>query len=226
VVVNPYHSANVASQVAGMIDRINFEEGDYIREGQVIAEIAAARYRLNEQRVDEKLKGLEVALGRLKEEARIKRELFELNAVTRQDLVKAESEAEITRYRVAETKRELELARLDLDSCKIKAPFTGYLAIKYKQPDEAVDRLEKVVSLVDSSKVHAVANVPEHLIPQFTKGTEATYVYSSDKKYDGVVDRVGKLIDPKSRTKRVYLLIDNAGSGLEVGMTGTLELAR
>ena len=47
-----------------------------------------------------------------------------------------------------------------------------------------------------------------------------------DKKFTGVVDKVGKLIDPKSRTKRVYLLIDNKDSLLEIGMTGSLKLVK
>jgi RND family efflux transporter MFP subunit len=225
VVVNPYRSANVGSQVGGIIDRIHFDEGDLIQEGQVVVEINPTRYLLNVQRAQEKLKALEAALTRSEEESKLKAELFEVNALTRQDLIKAETEAEITLHRVGEAKRELDLAVLDLESCTVKAPFTGYLAIRYKQPGEPVERLEKIFSLVDSSRVHAVANVPESLLSQFKKGTEAIYIYSPEKQYRGVVDRVGKLIDPKSRTKRVYLLIDNSEAGLEVGMTGALRLA-
>ncbi len=225
-VVNPYQSAHVGSQVAGVIDQFYFEEGDLVREGQVVLQIDPARYRLNAQRAEDKLKGLEVALMRLKEEVGVKTELFDLNALSRQDFIKAKSEEEIMRYRVGEARKEMDIALLDLQSCKVKAPFTGHLAIRYKQPGEPTERLEKVFFLVDSSKVYAVANVPEPLLSQFHKGTEASYVYSSKKKFKGTVDRIGKLIDPKSRTKRVYLLIDNSGAELEVGMTGSLQLVK
>jgi RND family efflux transporter MFP subunit len=225
-VVNPCQSAHVGSQVSGVIDQFYFEEGDLVREGQVVLQIDPARYRLNAQRAEDKLKGLEVAFKRLKEEAGLKTELFDLDALSRQDFIKATSEQELMQYRVGEARKELDIALLDVESCKVRAPFTGHLAIRYKQPGEPAERLEKIFFLVDSSKVYAVANVPEPLLAQFPKGTEAEYVYSSQKKYKGTVDRIGKLIDPKSRTKRVYLLIDNSGGELEVGMTGSLQLVK
>jgi cobalt-zinc-cadmium efflux system membrane fusion protein len=89
-----------------------------------------------------------------------------------------------------------------------------------------VERLEKVFALVDSSRVYAVAKIPEILISEFQKGTQAEFVLRPDASFAGVVDKVGKLIDPTSRTKKVYLLIDNADSQLEVGMTGTLKLVK
>lgn len=226
VVINPFQTAQVASQVSGIIDRIYFEEGDLIREGQVVLDLDPARYRLNVQRADEKLRGLEVALKRLEEEAELKTELFDLDATSKQEFIKSRTEAEIMQFRVGEAKKELELARLDLQACKVRAPFTGYLATRYKQPNEPTERLEKTFLLVDSSKVFAVANVPESLLSYFHKGTEALFVASPTAMFKGTVERMGKLIDPKSRTKRVYVLIDNADSRLEVGMTGSLQLQK
>jgi len=178
---------------------------------------------LTVQRAEERLRGLEVALKRADEEARIKKELLEVDATTRQEALRTEAEAEVARHRVAEAKKELELARFDLDSCKVKAPFSGHLAVRYKQPDETAERLERIFSIVDSSKVYAVANVPEGQLGLFPKGARAHFVSSGGKSFEGVVDKVGKLIDPRSRTKRVYLLIDNPGKELEIGMTGTLR---
>jgi RND family efflux transporter MFP subunit len=226
VVVNPYRSANVGSQVGGSIDRVHFDEGDFIKEGELVVEIDPKRYQLIADRAEERLKGLEVALKRAEEEVRLKGELLGLDATTRQELLKARAEMEVAQARVGEARRELDLAKYDLQCCKIKAPFAGYVAVRYKQPDETVERLEKVFALVDSSKVHAVANVPEILISEFPKGTKAAFTYSPEKRFSGTVDRIGKLIDPKSRTKRVYLLIDNSSGQLEVGMTGSLELVK
>jgi RND family efflux transporter MFP subunit len=226
VVVHPYRSANVGTQVSGVIERFHFDEGDLIQEGQIVAELDQRRYQLQAQRAQERLKAFQVALKRAQEEAQVKSEVFALDATTREDVLKAKAEAEMAQYRVGEAQKELELALFDLQACKVKAPFTGHLTVRYKQPDETVDRLEKIYSIVDSSKVHAVANVPETALSHLGKGSEAYFVYHADKKFKGTIDRIGKLIDPKSRTKRVYLLIDNSGTELEVGMTGTLKLGK
>lgn len=226
VVINPYRAANIGTRVAGVISQFNYEEGDFVREGELVVEIDPVPYRLAVQKSEDRLKQLEAAYDRAKDEARVKRELFDLGATTRQEVLKAEAEHEIAKYRVDEEKKVLELARFELDACRIKAPFTGYLAVRYKQPDETAERLEKLFAMVDSSKVHAVANVPEIALDQFPKGARATFALSHDQVFQGVVDRVGKIIDPKSRTKRVYLLIDNAAGELEVGMTGALQMVR
>lgn len=226
VVINPYRSANVAAQAGGMIQSIFFEEGELVREGQVVVELDSRRYRINMMRAEDRLKALEVAFRRQEEDAKLRAELLELDATTRQELAKAKAEAEIAKFRVGEARQELELAKFDLSCCKVKAPFTGYVAVRYKQPDESVERLEKIFALVDSSKVHAVANLPETLLNRFKVGTTATFRYGSDKAFTGTVDRIGKLIDPKSRTKRVYVLVDNSAGQLEVGMTGFLELVK
>jgi RND family efflux transporter MFP subunit len=226
VVVNPYRSANVGSLVGGEIQNFAFDEGDFVNKGDVVVVIDPRRYRLIALRSEQRLRAAEASLKLAEQEAKLKEELIELDAATRQDLLKKKAEAEIARFAVAEAERELDLARYDLVNCKIEAPFSGYLAVRYKQPDEPVDRLEKVFALVDSSKVYAVANVPEILVSEFKKGTEAEFVQGTDRKFTGVVEKIGKLIDPKSRTKRVYLLIDNSDSKLEIGMTGSLKLVK
>ncbi len=132
----------------------------------------------------------------------------------------------MAKIRIDEAKKELDLALFDLDACKVTAPFSGHISAKNKQVGETTDRFERIFTIVDSSRVHAVAHVPESILPKIKKGMEATFVYSSDKKFRGVIERMGKVIDPKSRTKKVYLLIDNADNELEVGMNGTLQLLR
>lgn len=224
VVVTPYRVANVGGQVGGEIEAFHFEEGDPVSAGQVVVELDSRRYRLALQRAEERLLGLQAVLRRAEEEAQIKQQLFELDSISLQEVTRANADAELALHRVQEAKAELDLARMDLEGAKIKAPFSGHLAIRHKQQNEPVERLEKIFGIVDSSKVHAVANVPENLLSQFWKGKESVFLYGRNKKLTGTVDRIGKLIDPKSRTKRVYLLLDNSGGELEVGMTGSLQL--
>ena len=226
VVVNPYRTVSVGAQVGGAIEKFPFEEGDFVEEGALVVQIGTRRYELSAQRAEERMKLMEVAHDRAQEEARIKKEIYDHDGTTKQEVLKARAEAEMSKIRIDEAKKELDLAVYDLDSCKVTAPFSGYISAKNKQIGETTDRFEKIFTMVDSSKVHAVAHVPESLLPKIKKGMEATFVYSSDRKFKGVIERMGKIIDPKSRTKKVYLLIDNTDNELEVGMNGTLQLVR
>ena len=226
VVVNPYRTVTVGALVGGSIESFPFEEGDFVSEGALVVQIGTRRYELSAQRAEERMRLLEVASERAQEEARIKKEIFAHDGTTRQEVLKYRAEADMAKIRIDEAKKELDLALFDLDACKVTAPFSGHISAKNKQVGETTDRFERIFTIVDSSRVHAVAHVPESILPKIKKGMEATFVYSADKKFRGVIERMGKVIDPKSRTKKVYLLIDNADNELEVGMNGTLQLLR
>ena len=160
-VVHPYRSANVGVEVKGVIDKINFEEGESVSRNDVVVEIASDRYKLLAKKAQERVKGLELSLKNAKKNLRIKEDLLSLNAGTQQDVTKAKTQVDIEKYRLLEAREELKLAEMDLESCKVDAPFSGFLAVRYKQPDEVVNQYDNVFALVDKSKVYAVANVPE-----------------------------------------------------------------
>lgn len=223
-VVHPYRSANVGTEVKGVIDRIKFEEGDPVSKDSVVLEISPDRYKLIAKKAEERVKGLELSLKNAEEELKTKEELLSLNAGTQQDVTKAKTQVDIERHRLLEAREELKLALMDLQSCKVTAPFAGYLAVRYKQPDEVVNQYDNVFALVDKSKVFAVANVPESQASKFVKAARAIFVHGSGKKYQGVVDKVGVLVDPQSKTLKVHILIDNPRGDLQVGTTGSLEL--
>lgn len=225
-IINPFRSANVGTEVGGIIQAFHFEEGQLIKKGQPVAEISPKRYKILYDKAVEVVKGMEFAHKRALQDLKLKKELLASDAITRQEVLKAATEVDIAVTRLRESQREQELAELNLSDCVIKAPFTGYLAVRYKQPFEPIERLEKLFALVDSAKVYAVANIAEDLLGKFTMGTVATFEDATGRKFTGTVKKIGKLIDPKSKTKRVYVLIDNAGAQLEIGMTGSLHLGR
>lgn len=222
-IIHPYQSANVGAEVSGVIKAIHFQEGDRVEQGDVVASLFKERDAALMKKAEEKLTGLELELKRNEVDLKIREELVSLGGATRQEYEKAVAEVEITRQRIKEAKEDLKIAELNLKACEIKAPFSGYIAVRYKQPFETVDRLEKVFAVLDSSKVYAVANIPETMLQRFPKDSDAVFVHSDGKKFKGKVERSGKLIDPKSMTKRVYILIDNPQDELEIGSSGTLE---
>ncbi len=225
-IINPYRTANIGTEVSGMIDGFAFQEGDLVQEGQVVCEVSKARYVLLAEKAADETKGLRLAVKRTEATLKIQREMFAQDASTRQDVLKAETEYEMSKIALEKAVKEQEFAELNLESCQVKAPFKGYIAVKYKQDFEPVDRMEKIFAIVDTEKVYAVANMPEDELQFVRKGDTASFVESQGIKYRGTFERMGALIDPKSRTKRVWVLIDNANGLLTAGMVGALQIER
>lgn len=225
-VIHPYRSANISSEVIGIIDEILFEEGDPVSEGDVVVKIRKNRHETIFKKSTEKHRGAELALALAEQDLKLREEVLSFDAASKQDVLRIRQEVEVKRQQFKEATEDRKLSEMDLEACSVKSPFSGYVAVRYKQPFESVERAEKLFAVVDTSKVYAVANVPEALLPVFRKGAAVDFIHASGKKFKGTVDRLGKLIDPKSRTTKVYVLIENPDGELEVGTTGSVQVAR
>ena len=227
-VIAPYRSAEIAAETRGVVEAIHFKEGNFVEKGQVVIMISKKRYDLAERRAANTVKAAEIDLKRAHQEAQLKEQLLSNKATTSAEALKAKGDQEIAQYRLEEAKIALELADMDLQSCEVKAPFTGRIAVSYKEPFESVDYSQRLFVIVDASKVYAIAGVAESDLSDFTKGRRVAFVTPVRKKqrFIGTVERVGALLDSKSGTKKVYVVIDNPEGRLEIGMTGSLEPAK
>ncbi len=166
-IIQPYRSATIGTEVAGIIEAFNFEEGDLVKQGQVVAEISKKRYTANMEKSRDRVKSLDLALKRARREVQVKEQLLAKGATTTQELLKAKAQAEITESEIDEARQILKLTQLDLKSCEVRAPFTGYINVRHRHEHEPVERLQPLFDLVDSEKVYAVANVPETTLGLF-----------------------------------------------------------
>jgi RND family efflux transporter MFP subunit len=224
-IIHAYQSTTISAEVSGILERFNVEEGDRVSEGQVIAEISARRYQVIAERAKGRVKALESAAKTAKKSCLLKRQMLSGGASTEQEVLNAEAALEAREGELVEAKHLLKLAQIDLDSCKIRAPFHGFVDQKFKNQFEAVDKSEKLFDLVDASQVFAVAHVPDDLLAFLEKGRKLYFVDNSGLEFQGTVKKLGVKIDPKSRTRKVFVLIPNDESRLRVGLSGSLKLA-
>jgi RND family efflux transporter MFP subunit len=227
-VIAPWRSAELSADVRGIIESFDLKEGDFLEKDRVVVVISPRRYALALQRAANAVKASEADLKRTRQDVLLKEQLLSDKAATTGDVLKAKAEEEVARFRLEEAQIALELARIELDSCKVKAPFGGYMALRFKEPFESVDYLQKLFVIVDTSKVYAIASAPEAYLPELAKGARVAFIPSTGKerRFIGTVERVAKLFDPKSGSRKVYVIIDNPDGHLEIGMTGSLELAK
>jgi RND family efflux transporter MFP subunit len=222
-VIYPYQSATVGSEVRGMLDVINFKEGDRVARGAVMAEVSKARYEAIVGEFRGNYESIVRTLERARDELAIQEETYEKRASTFDDLSKARAQVKIMEARREEAEFKLKQAELNLKSCIVTAPFSGLIGVLYHQPYEAVDNLEKILELVDTSKVYARVNWPEARLSELSMGKKAVFSYAGTQ-YEGVIEKISSLIDPASKSKRVHVIIDNPEGKLQVGMSGTLSL--
>lgn len=145
-IVREAHEISLGFKTAGQIERIYAKEGDYVRRGQLLAELDDADYRLG-------VEALQIQYDQLKDEVERTKLLFDRKSVSVNDYEKA----------VAGLKQlgvQLQANRNKLDYTKLYAPTDAYVQSVNFSPAEMVDAGTSVFTLLDVSRMEVAADIP------------------------------------------------------------------
>ena len=126
-----------------------------------------------------------------------------------------EAQIETTRAQLAELQNEMDRAQLDLDSCVLRAPFTGRVTVNHAQPGAWVSPGAPVAHMVLMTPVRvaitASADLERALLPGMGVRVHPSY---GDPLWieQGIVATVyekGQVADPATRTFRVGVMTRN-----------------
>lgn len=192
--VKGYKEVDLKFQVAGVIENFNFEDGEKIQEGDIIASLVQRDQLL-------KLKYAELELNK-------NSKLFEIGA--------------ISQMKMEQAKLEYESAKSELDKTNIRAMSNGLLGSRlmdtgsYFNPTSS----DKAGVFVSIDKVYAEFNIIERDVPKVALGQKADVFADAypAKTFSGVVDRIAPIIEGRSRTEVIKIELDNKEGLLKPGM--------
>lgn len=120
----------------------------------------------------------------------------------------------------AEAQLNLKKARLDMSYTIMVAPFTGKLhAGQRYDPGTYLTAGTELGELVDDRTVRIRFDVLESELNQVKPGMEVKITSPSNKVITGMVEAVSPVVDPKSKTGKVVVRVDNQAHQLTPGMT-------
>jgi membrane fusion protein (multidrug efflux system) len=118
-------TAEVRPQINGVIRRRLFQEGGYVRAGQLLYEIEDAPYRAAVAQAQGNLANAQASIRATGLQAQRYRELVGMNAVSRQEYDNAEAAAQQARASVAAQRGALQVAQVNQNFTRIRAPISG-----------------------------------------------------------------------------------------------------
>lgn len=145
-VVHESQVLNLGFKVAGQISQVYVKEGDYVHQGQLLAQIDDQDYRLG-------LEALQVQYDQVKDEVARSRALFEQRSLSANDFEKAEAGLRQLEIQLQGNKNKVAYTRL-------YAPVDGYVQMVGFSASEMVDAGMSVITLMDVSRMEVVADVP------------------------------------------------------------------
>ncbi len=198
------------SQFAVVVARLNVEEGDAVRAGQILAVLDTHQSQ-------------EATVAQLEAElANSRRQWDRIERLYDQKIV-SESDRDDQRSKVEVARAALEKARADLEQTVVRAPISSRVLKVHCRSGEKVGP-EGIVELARTDRMYAVAEVYETDLPRIRVGQRARV--SSPvlaQPLGGAVERIGRQIgkedvlstDPAARTDarvaEVEIRLDDSG---------------
>lgn len=234
--VEAVESVDLRPRVSGYIDRVNYEEGQEVRKGEVLFTIDSRSYRAELARAQADLARArsQAELGR-SEAARAKK-LSELQAISTETYEQRRSAAAEAQANVAAAQAAVDAARLNLEFTQVRAPISGRAGRALVTAGNLVsagDAASVLTTLVSLDKMHVHFDTDErtflHYAELARKGerpsengagvpVQVGLVGEEGFPHTGVVDFLDNQVDPATGTIRARALLDNADRAFTPGL--------
>lgn len=112
-------------RVSGYIDRVNFEEGELVSEGDVLFVIDPRPYKARMQLAEAELARMRSQLTLASSEAARAKQLWDRRAISREEFEQREAARSMAQAAVNAAAATVQSAQLDLEYTQVKAPVSG-----------------------------------------------------------------------------------------------------
>ena len=147
--VEPIKSVDLMPQVTGYVEKVLFEEGSFVNEGDILFIIEQQRYIANVELSQAELESAEANLVKTERDYKRQSSLSKQNYASKATLDTAESSYLQAKAAVAQAKANLDLAKINLGYTEIKAPISGRigkaLVTEGNYVSSATQRLARIV---------------------------------------------------------------------------------
>ena len=197
--VQPYVKNNIVPQAGGRITKINVEIGDFVKEGQVLAEIDKAQL----QQAQLSLKNQEVELARLKS-------LYEAGGLSKSDLDAIELQYNVTKTQVENL----------LENTVLRSPINGVVTARNYDVGDMCSMSAPIFTVEQIIPVKLLVGISESDYSKVKKGDSVEIKADAvpDKTFYGKINRIYPTIDPATRTFTVEVVVQNNYRTLRPGM--------
>ncbi|WP_168210637.1 efflux RND transporter periplasmic adaptor subunit [Persicimonas caeni] len=212
-------SAEVAFEVSGRIVELDYDIGDKLEKGDVLAKVDRTAYlqKVREARAAVEMARAsvgeaEVAAENLEKDLERKRPLLDKQLIAEREIENLEAQLRGAKQKIAVAKAtldqnnaRLQTARENLRNTEVRAPFDAKVAARHVDLGTYVGPSQPVFRLVSDDAIYLRVNVPEQDSGNIALGKPVTLRISAlgGEAIAGKVARIAPAIDPKTRMLRV-----------------------
>jgi RND family efflux transporter MFP subunit len=188
---------NILAEEGGVLNEIIKEKGAFAETGDTLAILDNPVLKASFDQATATLKLAEL-------DFKSKENLFKKKAIP-------ENEFLLAQYRLDQARAQYNITKARYHKLFISAPFKGYINDRFYDMGAFVAQMTPIFDYMDNHIVIIVFKVNENYIDDITKGTPARVTFDAINRLiiETQVSLVYKAIDPKTRTFRAEIWIEN-----------------
>lgn len=227
----PQNKAAVSVQLSGIIKQIQVVEGQYVKAGQLLANLQSLDYnnlRLEREKLTEQLSTAQASLEYLKLEYARQKELSDENVSAKKifekvsaDLKREEGKIKSLTAQIGILSQNIEMGGNSASPMiPVTAPISGYISKIEVNIGTTASSGMMLFEIVDNSKIHIDLQVYEKDIYKMKVGQKIRFLLTNQngQELSGTVFGVGQALDPDTKTIAIHAEIDNSTKALVAGM--------
>ena len=221
----PQNKASVSALIGGRVKSVAVIEGDYVKKGQVIAQLENPEFIALQQ----KYLSLKSSLSFLENDYNRKKSLEADGITSKKALQKAEADYLEGKGNFNATKSTLQILNVNLKSIEngnlvsaisVVSPIKGFVQKISINIGKYVSPQQEMFDIVDNDFIHLGLNVFEKDIDQAKVGQKITFALTTrtDKIYEAEIFSIGKAFEMDTRSVKIHAEIIGNHKGLLPGM--------
>src|SRR5215471_11975957 len=189
----------IAPRVSGQILKLNVQDNQTVKEGDVLFEIDPEDYKLVLEKAKAELTTLDRQLAQAEDTLHRLEPLLPHGFTTAENVDKARTAVTTLQAQREGAIATINLEELHLSYCKVIAPFSGRVINLNISAGAHVTTGVAVFSLLDTNKWYVIANFREAEIQHMAPGSEAIVYLSSapNQRFRGKVQGIGWAVKPE-----------------------------
>ena len=211
------------SLLQGVVDKVNFELGDYVRQGQVLAVVKSnevldlvqqKRYHQNQ-------------MDLIRKQIKSKKELLNDGMASQPEVTEAEHELQSAQIEIDKINATLKMYRaIGNGLFQILAPKNGYIVQKNISTGQSIDAdaSEPLFSISNLKQVWVMVNINASNLKYVKQGDQVQVktVAFPDRVYTGKIDKIYNVFDDNEHVIKARVVLENHDLNLMPGLSADI----
>jgi RND family efflux transporter MFP subunit len=219
-VVQPHDETRLAFEVGGQLQKVDLDEGQTVRLGEVLLKLDSNTFQLHVQASEAELAQTTAAYRNASANFERQSVLWDKRVIPRSGFDDAKAAVDTARAQQKQASKRLEIAQDNLAKTQLKAPFQGTITKIEVSSYATIPAGQRTLTLYADNAFETAFTVPSSVISALTVGQPVRILISDmpSDEYSGHISELGARAAEVSAFP-VVVVLDNAPANLKSGMS-------